>query len=516
MRSHSCGVVVFALASACGHGDDAAIPGTDATGDRGPCGADDYDEGIACVSIFPARGVDLLFVIDRSARMGPAQAKLARAMPALVEALGALPEDVGVRVAFTAAEDPVPPCPEVGPAELLLASCREHLQDFSMVDGDDASATACTDVCELEAIATVPHGRPDGDGPWIEWDRHGSNLGGVDVAAALACAAPQGIAGCGFPAPIGASIRAIEQFSVPYRPMVAVLVSDAADCTLMDDDGDLVFDPDSNQTFWTDPDADAPMPAICWNAGVTCEGPADGYDACVPADKDFAGEPAGWMARVLTHAEAVLSAAAPVEFVGIVGVPEGWQRGDAIPFADAEDPAIQREYGIGPSCVAADGSFGLPPVRVRAFVEANPVASDGDAALWSICAEDWAPAMRAIAARARSMVEPSCVSLCVADLDAADGLQHDCAVSLTMPVDNELVTEAVPRCDGSLDAAIVPEGASACWLPRAGAARSAECSDAGWNLEIDVHWPGPIPAGADLVAACTASRDRTVDCPGLP
>ncbi|HNU74773.1 MAG TPA: hypothetical protein PKM95_07990 [Deltaproteobacteria bacterium] len=33
---------------------------------------------VVCVSILPARGVDLLFVIDRSARMGPAQAKLAR------------------------------------------------------------------------------------------------------------------------------------------------------------------------------------------------------------------------------------------------------------------------------------------------------------------------------------------------------------------------------------------------------------------------------------------------------
>jgi hypothetical protein len=461
----------------------------------------------------PTRGVDVLFIVDRSPRMGPAQAKLARAMPALVDAFDdLLARDVTVRVAFAVAENPLPPCPDATPAEPVLASCREHLDDFALPGAQDVTASACLDVCALESISVVPDGRTDGDGPWIEWDRHGSNLGEVDVAAALACAAPQGIAGCEFPAPIGATTSALERFTTPRRTAVVVIVSDAADCTLMDD-GDLIFDPDSSQTFWTDPDADAPMPAICWNAGVTCVGTAAQYDSCSPADKDFAGEPAGWMARVLTHAEARVDT---VTALGIVGVPQGWRRGDPIPFADAEDPAIQTEYGIGPGCVAADGSFGLPPVRVRAFVEANPYAPEGDTTLWSICADDWAPTMRAIAEVAGAQVRPNCVPVCVADLDAASGVQHDCTVTLVLPSEDDIVSEMLPQCEGSLDAATVPAGAPACWSPRVDASLSTQCRDEGWNLQIDLHWAAPAPAWAEILTSCTPSPDRRVDCPALP
>jgi hypothetical protein len=107
-------------------------------------------------------GVDILFVVDRSARMGSAQAKLARAMPDLVAAIDELPAGASARVAFTKAEAPVPPCPGVAPAELTLRSCREHLDDFVRDDGTEARASACTDVCMLDSI-------PPTDGAWLSW-----------------------------------------------------------------------------------------------------------------------------------------------------------------------------------------------------------------------------------------------------------------------------------------------------------------------------------------------------------
>lgn len=487
--------LTVAAALACACGDDVEP----LNGAIDECG---YDGRSCAVELALNGAVDILFVVDRSARMGPAQAKLARAMPDLVAAIDELPAGTSARVAFTKAEAPVPPCPGVALPELALRSCREHLDDFVRDDGADARASACTDVCTLDAIT------PSG-GPWIEWDATGSNVGDLDVAAALSCAAPQGIAGCDFPAPIGATESAYYDFG-PTSLALIVIVSDAADCTLQGD-GDLVFDPDSNRTFWTDPTANEPMPAICWNAGVTCTGPATGYDGCEIAYKDFAGEPSS-KDRVLATSQGVLSGWR-TDVIGIVGVPEGWQRGDAIPYAEASDPVVQREYGIGPACTASDGSFGLPSPRVRAFVEANPYDPGHGTDLFSICANDWGPTMRAIVELARSEMHPTCMPACVADVDPALGVQVDCELSLEHVVDGESVSESLAQCEG---ASTIPAGAPGCWTPLTEQARSEYCRDTGYNLELELHWPGVIPRDASVSASCKLSDDRERDCPFLP
>lgn len=493
--------LTVAAALACSCGDDGATQPQPTTTGGEQCASKNGEWRSCGIAFEVVAGVDLLFVVDRSARMGSAQAKLARAMPELVAALGELPAGMGARVAFIEVEAPLPACPGVAWPELALRSCREHLDDFVRDDGTDVRAPACTDVCMLDAIPTTT-------GPWIEWDDATNNVGGLDIASALACAAPQGIAGCELPAPIGAIEHAIDDYATD-KPVITIVVSDAADCTLAGD-GDLIFDPESNRTFWTDPDASAPMPAICWNAGVTCTGPSTGYAACAPADKDFLGAPSG-PDRVLSTPDARLDVSGDV--VGIVGVPIGWQRGDAIPYADASDPAVQLAYGIGPACTASDGSFGLPSPRVQAFVEANPSDPSHATDLFSICADDWGPTMHAIVDLARDLIPPSCMPACVADVDAADGLQVECELTLERAIDGEVVSDVLPSCDAG---GVVPAGAPGCWSPLTGDARSPTCRDSGFNLEVALHWPGVIPHGAVVSPSCSVSDDRARDCPDLP
>src|SRR5690606_30319060 len=124
------------------------------------------------------RNVDILFVIDNSAGMAAAQAKLATGVEALIEVLERPDVDANYRIAVTTTDSGNPLCsaiettPENG--RLVLSSCRSRLDQFVSADGVDAQDLACNDLCALEpsqlAITPTPTAvDPEpSPRPWIE------------------------------------------------------------------------------------------------------------------------------------------------------------------------------------------------------------------------------------------------------------------------------------------------------------------------------------------------------------
>lgn len=378
----------------------------------------------------PTDAVDILLVVDDSGSMQKAQSLLAARIGNLVEPL--LAANFRVRFAVTTTDNgnrwcednPDVSTPEAG--NFVLSSCRSRLDEF-FFNGGDELPYACTDTCTLDTVITTPTTtaldptpRPR---PWLELGPGGTNLpAGASATEALHCLVPQGIRGCGFESPLEAARKALiradtngedeQGFLRDDAHLVVLLVSDEADCSFNSDVQDIVFGEAGvgNQVFWSLPDQqDTPTSAVCWNAGVTCTGPADDMD-CRPADKAVDGtladeaDPSALLRlsiyrdHLLDRAAARAAHGAAVFTFGILGVPEGYS--GSLTYAQAPDgdqpDSVQARFGIAPGC-SSRVAQAVPPVRMRELVEQSPWSDNSR--LYSVCAEDWGPHLGDIANR---------------------------------------------------------------------------------------------------------------------
>ncbi len=351
--------------------------------------------------------LDVLFVVDNSASMGAAQARLAAAMDSFVARLDNEGQDY--RIAVTTTDVGNPWCsgttPEAG--RFVASSCRSRIDEFEAL-GDDVSDIACSDICPYQTITLSPtttavDPTPTAR-PWIERIAGETNLpGGVTPAEALRCFLPQGVSGCGFEQPLEAMYRAVLRaeldngdeygFFRDGSERLIVLVTDENDCSFSLNGGETIFLPEGDRTFWSDPEALSPTSAVCWNAGVTCTGQSP-YDECFAENKDatgaapVAGEDAVLrpLSRILEELDGLDGPGATSLSIAVIGgVAEDYPLAGEIIYADDPDPDAQNSFGIGPGCVAA--GFGQvaarPPVRMKEIAEAYEA---GDARnLYSIC-----------------------------------------------------------------------------------------------------------------------------------
>lgn len=533
-----------------------AIAGT-ACGDRNPSSPTGTDSdtdppGSSSIQIFPSRDVDVLFVIDNSESMGPAQGRLAAAIPAFLDVLEDPDYPINYRIAVTTTDNGNPACEGTSPESgaLQVSSCRSRIGEF-VIDGDipaDATAIGCTDVCDVESIETElttttldasPRPRP-----WVESIEGRTNLPpGVTPATALPCVVPQGIAGCGFESPLESMYRAIERAADPADPQhgflrgsatfAVVVMTDEVDCSY-NPEFESVFlaeiDGGTSPVFWSDPEADAPTSAVCWNAGIICEGDGMPYDSCRTSNKNSAGFediPPG--DAVLHPVERYIDALEGVRQNKIL--PRSLVAGfiDGVPPADGElvyavspDDADQLEYGIGPGCTFDDdGDPGTPATSARPPVREVEVAEwfagNGTTHLHSICQPDFSAALTAIGESIRDDHGPTCMTACVADTDPdTAGLQPQCVLTEEVPIPEGGGEERdVPPCLGG---GVLPEGETRCYELRTDAALAPSCAEYGWNLEIRIVRANGVPAieGAAIGVACEYSGNRAVDCPNLP
>ena len=484
--------------------------------------ADGYRPVTESVLVDVNRQVDLLLVVDNSASMAEEQAKLARAIGTLTERLAEA--QTSYRVGVTTTDNGNPWCtgttPEAG--SLRATSCRDRASEFTAADGSDALDPACHDVCGLDTVTIGPSAiagdsasRPR---PWIEGGAGGANVVGATPAEALACLLPQGIDGCRYEQPLESTYKALLRatneeedsygFVRPGSVLGVVVLTDAVDCS-HDRDQEDIFLPSGDRHLWSDPEADEPTAAVCWNAGVTCEGDGSLYDDCRASE-------AGYLQRVERYVdllqtledEASEAADRPrdVLFAPIAGA----MFDGSVVYADAQQEDAMNEFGIGPGCVS-DGGAALPPVRLVEVAEAFALEDDqpiDDPPLaYSVCEDDYAVILDIIAKSLLDRLPPSCVEACVADADPDTvGLQHACELRMEAPQpDGSTTTTDIPACD-------TDDPAGLCWVARTGESMSDECRDDGWNLEVTLRdTDGPrLPAGARVYADCVLAAES---CP---
>lgn len=514
------------------------------------------------------RDVDILFVIDNSGSMAEEQATLARNFGALIERLEDPMVNANYRIAVTTTDaGHVAYCGDTGGehGKLQFQSCLGRTGEFQFSDTTgpiDRYEEACASICDLAAIetkptlvATDPEPKPR---PWIERTGAGTNLvGEVTPAQAFECIGPQGIAGCGFESTLESmrlslirSTTATEKsfgFMRPGALLAIVFVTDEEDCSARTGDPAFaeVWDPDGEQTYWSEANRDRGVPSseICWFAGVECTGGPGQYDECHPVNRGIDGQPSSADDSVLydvkkyidfvqevEDAKREINAGAEVLVAVLGGVPDNYAGGGAdISYADGagDDADFQVKHGIGPGCQTEAGE-GVPPVRLRAFAEAFALSEDpSDRNLYSICADNYTPALDQIAAHIGRQLRPACMPSCVADSDLVrPGLNPQCTLTEEWSdADGTNHDEEVLPCIGGADAPDFPEGEDVCYrvLTDDGTTESIgddmdpTCIEEGWNLQFEVlrTADGERAGGSSVNADCVVSQSPEIECPNL-
>ena len=513
-------------------------------------------EGENTVLLAINRDVDVLFVVDNSGSMAGAQRTLARDIAALVDRLEGV--DANYRIAITTTDSGNPRCPTSTPegGNLVLSSCLDRADMGEFVTADEDFSTACTDVCTLRdsdlTVKPTTTANDDQAAPrrWVERLEGELNIDGVaDAAGALKCYLPQGVAGCGFEAPLESMYLALAKsqdsqskanygFLREAAQLAVVVVSDETDCSYSPANKEIFT---TNKVFWNSPDDPAPTSAMCWRAGIACTGGSP-FSECHAENYDLAGGPGA------SDTEAVLQPVSKyIDFLAgiqdakqnldgdqhikvalITGVPVGYDSfASELEYADSPDPQVQAAFGVGPGCVLDDPELGprlaVPPVREREVAEAFQVEQDARS-LYSICQSDFTAPLDAIGASIADDVKPTCFPNCVADTDPdTELLEPACKIYEDDPLGGTHTEIAL--CDAGADGWAVPAGQTVCWAARLdGAAKltpsklddmSQACIDGGFNLEILLIRSAPAAPLAEISGACQLSPNKQQDCPNL-
>jgi hypothetical protein len=468
--------------------------------------------------------VDILFVIDNTGTI--AQIGLLRLAADLRAALDTSLVDYRIAITTTDAGNPFW-CPNSTPerGEFVFSSCRERLGDFMFKDSDYGEE--CLANCSLDVIETVPtpldKSGEEASRPWLEVKPNGTNLPpDTSVDDVLSCAILQGVNGCSYESHLESLKLALDGTNTPDSPnygfiradahLMVVIFTNEADCSSNEVHADI-FDPDGARVFWSDPAAESPTSALCWNAGVECIGGPTPYYDCLAVDK----EPSG--ALTLDPAKAVLHPLG--RYIGqfetlrdlkheqneglevfvelIAGVPDDYDEVPLIYSSVAEvDPAFESSFGVGPGCIPEDldpdaptiSHAAVPPVRLLAFADATR-ASSGDNNVFSYCEDEYNGAFVGISNALDATIPALCMPACAEDEGACELAYRENGQSI-----------AIPRC--ALDSMELPilEGEDLCFYSQVGTAAADECRMQGWNMQFGFLADDSIEIPQQIYAAC--------------
>jgi len=399
--------LVFAplLALACGGGGgqdnkDAGVPPTRVTGVLAELGA---------------RKVDVLFVIDDSSSMAPAQANLVASFPAFMETLRALPAgapDLHIAVISSdmgAGDGSIPGCAGVGKAGRFQFAARGACAATNL----QADATFITDA---------------GGGV--------TNYTG-NIEDVFGCIAPLGESGCGFEQPFAAITRALGAdgrgnppadnagFLRPDARLAIVMLTNEDDCTPRA--GTALFDATSNITLASP--LGPPTSFRCNEFGHLCSGAAPArvapnglvgdmftYDNCEPA------EGAGMLESVADTVGQIKGLKAEPAGQILMASIQGSTGPYVVHWRDPLPPDTMPWPEITHSCTAPDLSFADPGIRT-----ANLAFGFGAMGfVFSICDYSFALGLSRFASAIGGLFSPSCIAGEIADDVTRPGSQPAC------------------------------------------------------------------------------------------
>jgi hypothetical protein len=473
----------------------------------------DGNYGEAIIRIVDTANVDLLFVIDDSATMAEEQASLAQNATTFIQILDAA--QVNYRIAFTTTD--------IGGVAFCGNSINEDgmFVASSCLERGDLAACDCLHET-IEIVPTITEGDPElKPRPWLERSGEFTNVN-IPMDEAMACFLPQSTKGCKFEAPLEGMYRALERsqdpddpqfgFMRPHADLAIVLATDEVDCSYTTDEIFL-----TNDVFWQQ---GAPNSAICWNAGVSCQGNGPVYPSCWSDNKSKTGatgvpdnqaviHPISRYIDQLAAIEAqkkMVSPFADVMLGAIVGVPPGYPQVPLV-YQDTDDSQFMDAFGIGPGCTSQTAEA-VPPVRILDVVAPFELPT---ASYLSVCGNDFGPLLSEVADSIDAVDDPPCMPLCVGDTDLGQsGLQPSCFLREKPPGENE---RSIPHCEPDGPGWKIPGGEVACFYELTGADITPQCMAEGANLEFAILRSQPIPDGTVITGECLLSDQPQIDCP---
>jgi hypothetical protein len=513
-----------------------------------------YSEGFSELYRQRSKSVDILIVLDNSSSMAEEQALLANNLGSFIEVLEAEDVNADYRIAITTTDAGHPGCMSSTPERgaFMLTSCTSRQGQF-VTDGEagpaDVRAVACTDSCSLDAAdlaisATTTDEDPiPKPRPWLErnFDDRTNLPEGVEMADALRCFGPQGVAGCDFESPLEAMRLALLRAKDPTDPAYGFLRKDAKLFVLIiTDEDDCSAAPDAEAIFTADATS-----AACWNAGVTCIGDPSGYDSCEATNEDLAGnegvadqdavlQPLRRYVELFDEIMIDKRALDPTQRP-IIAIVAGVGSNGSLHFGEVgeTDPEFQQTFGIGPGCTAPTGVpnhpiRATPPVRLHALQQAIESHT-----LYSVCEDSWAPALEYFG-WSGPQIRPACFTHCALDTDPTTiTVEPDCIVEQHLPDSDQ--SEHIPECVRDEHGYLIdpethdyqpPSDADTCYAqltddmqqtPNTADDMAPECTDRNFNLEFKVsRRPGHyFPGGSRITATCLLANQPSLTCPGL-
>jgi hypothetical protein len=431
------------------------------------------------------RDVDILFMIDNSLSMRPLQTKLATNFPAFMQVLTGLPGGL----------------PNV------------HIAVVSSDMGAGGEPTGMVQHCALGGDQGIFQVQPRGTctGSGLQAGQNFiSNIAGQanytgTIENVFSCIAQLGDQGCGFEHQLASVARALgadnnngtPQMPNPQPPaenanflrpnafLSIVLITNEDDCSAPPNSG--LFDPGSRYVS----DQLGPLTSFrCNDFGHLCGMPA----ARPPRDQDIVfppqGQPGactpalgppsdqGQLIPVQTFVDQIKALKrdpSKVLVAAVAGPPDG-PTGNAYHITQVPsqqgDPAPTWPQ-IDHSCNQADGTYGDPSIRLKAFIDGF-----GSRGLFqSICAASFAPALQLIAREIGKVLGPSCVEGTLVDT----GNGPDCTVTDHAFNDQGVdVPSIVPSCasiQGGCTNGTTSTSCTTCWQLVPGGGTPTTCNN---------------------------------------
>jgi len=401
-------LVAVATLAACASSSNAPDASNDA-----PSGSDvppASDAGLSSTAFAhqTIRDVDVLFVVDDAPGMAALAQTVRAALATFADALKDLPAGYpNLHVAVVSADlgagaQDVPACNEGGDRGVF----------WSVPRGPCAST-----------------GLPAGQGYFSVADGKADYAPELGLADALACVWPRVDAGCPFPHPFAAALRALGADGAPAPPenagflrpgafLAVVLVTNQDDCSAPADT--QIFDPASMYAA----DALGPLTSFrCARFGVTCNGVPVPDDAAATLTGCASAED-GVLVRVSDAVAALKSLKADPNMILVAAI-----SGPPEPFAvELDPPGLPTDPSpwpsLTPSCQTANGVVSARPgVRLEQWV----YAFGHNGVLASAC-DDPPTSLRTIATTIAGVLGPPCLTAAIAKTVGPHGARADCTI----------------------------------------------------------------------------------------
>jgi hypothetical protein len=419
----------------------------------------------------PVRDVDILFMIDNSPSMKEEQENLARNFPAFIDELKKIPGGLpSVHIGIISSD--------LGAGSMpLMGGCTRVAGDRGILQAKAGCGLNAND----RFLVSVPNGTAN---PMV-------NFTG-DLGTVFSCMAKLGVSGCGYEHQLQSSRVALYEmitaenkgFLRDQAYLALIYITDEDDCSaeitsdLFTDD--MTF-PGTSSSF------------RCAQVGHLCKGmsPPIGEFSAPLADCD--SNEKGRLISVQAMVDSIRKVKRnPDQQILVSGI-FGWPNN----ATGAQYRYVKTPDGIdyGAICQSANGSA-TGALRMKKFVD----SFGENGAYFSICEDDFRPAMQKIGEKLAAKLGNPCISAPLVDIKPAEpGVQADCQVIDSEPVAGAEPTKtALPPC-GS--------GAMPCWK----LAADPKCVDSGFKIDVQ-RSVLPKPGTEQAIKCLTCSKPDDARC----